>query len=52
LYYGLPTGQVKKSEIPKRAGATDKSISTGIKYWICCFAKIILSDALEFDAMW
>ena len=30
--YGCPTGQVKKSEIPKRAGTTNKSISTGIKY--------------------
>jgi hypothetical protein len=25
------SGQVKKSEIPKRAGMTDKSISTGDK---------------------
>jgi hypothetical protein len=24
-------GQVKKSEIPKRAGTMDKSVSTGIK---------------------
>jgi hypothetical protein len=31
LYYGCATGQVKKSEIPKRAGTTDKYISTGIK---------------------
>jgi hypothetical protein len=33
---GCPTGQVKKSAIPKRAGTMDKSISTGIKYWVCC----------------
>ena len=33
------TGQVKKSEIPKRAGTTDKSISTGIKYWVCCIKE-------------
>jgi hypothetical protein len=32
-------GQVKKSEIPKRAGTTDKSISTGIKYWVCCIKE-------------
>jgi hypothetical protein len=32
-------GQVKKSEILKRAGTTDKSISTGIKYWVCFSQK-------------
>jgi hypothetical protein len=36
---GCPTGQVKKSEIPKRAGTMDKSISTGIKYWVCCIKE-------------
>jgi hypothetical protein len=29
----LSDGTSEKSEIPKRAGTTDKSISTGIKYW-------------------
>jgi S-adenosylhomocysteine hydrolase len=33
-------GQVKKSEIPKRAGMTDKSISTGIKYWVCVRSQV------------
>jgi hypothetical protein len=33
---------VKKSEIPKRAGTTDKSISTGIKYWVCCIKESLV----------
>jgi hypothetical protein len=32
--YGCLTGQVKKSEMPKHAGMTNKSISTGMKYWV------------------
>ena len=39
ISYGCPTGQVKTSEIPKRAGTTDKSISIGIKYWVCCIKE-------------
>jgi hypothetical protein len=38
----------KKSEILKRAGTTDKSISTGIKYWVCWrisdFFSLVPSD--------
>ena len=40
MYYGCPTGQVRKSEIPKHAGTVDKSISTGIKYWVCCIRAL------------
>jgi hypothetical protein len=36
LVLRLSDGTSEKSEIPKRAGTTDKSISTGIKYWVCC----------------
>ena len=32
LVLRLSDGTSEKSEIPKRAGTTDKSISTGIKY--------------------
>jgi hypothetical protein len=28
-----------KNQIPKRAGTTDKSISTGMKYWVCCIKE-------------
>jgi hypothetical protein len=31
-----------KNQIPKRAGTTDKSISTGIKYWVCCIKESCL----------
>jgi hypothetical protein len=41
LYYGCPTGQVKKSEVPKCAGMTDKSIAT-----------LILSMSLNFIKAW
>ena len=37
-------GQVKKSEIPKRAGTTDISISTGIKYWVCIKESCFISN--------
>ena len=47
LYYGCPTGQVKKSEIPKHAVTTDKSISTGIKYWVCCIKEPCLISNLS-----
>jgi hypothetical protein len=40
-------GQVKKSEILKRAGTTDKSISTGIKYWVCCIKEPCLISNLS-----
>jgi hypothetical protein len=43
-----PTEQVKKSEIPKRACTTDKSISTGIKYWVCCIKKPCLISWIQF----
>jgi hypothetical protein len=42
--------QVKTSEqnkIPKRAGTTDKSISTGIKYWVCCIEEPCLISNLS-----
>ena len=41
------TGQVKKTEIPKRAGTTDKSISTDIKYWVCCMKEPCLISNLS-----
>jgi hypothetical protein len=40
-------GQMKKSEIPKHAGTTDKSISTGIKYWVCCIKEPCLISNLS-----
>jgi hypothetical protein len=33
-----------KNLIPIRAGMTDKSISTGIKYWVCCIKESWLQD--------
>ena len=47
LVLRCPMGQVKKSEIPKRAGTTDKSISTGIKYWVCCIKEHCLISNLS-----
>ena len=47
LYYGCPMGQVKKSQIPKRAGTTDKSISTSIKYGVCCIKEHCLISNLS-----
>jgi hypothetical protein len=38
---------MKKSEIPKRANTTDKTISTGIKYWICCIKEPCLNALNE-----
>ena len=37
----------KNPEIPKRAGTTDKSISTGIKYWVCCMKEPCLISNLS-----
>jgi hypothetical protein len=35
----------EKNQIPKRAGTTDKYISTGIKYWVCCVKEpCLISD--------
>jgi hypothetical protein len=34
------------SQIPKRAGTTDKSISIGIKYWVCCIKEPCLISNL------
>ena len=36
-----------KGQIPKRAGTTDKSISTGIKYWVCCIKEPCLISNLS-----
>jgi hypothetical protein len=36
-----------KNLIPKRAGTTDKSISTGIKYWVCCIKESCLISNLS-----
>ena len=46
LVLRCPTGQVKTLEIPKRAGTTDKSISNGIKYWVCCMKEPCLISNL------
>ena len=43
---GTSHRQVKK-QIPKRAGTTDKSISTGIKYWVCCIKELCLISNLS-----
>jgi hypothetical protein len=40
--------QVKKSEIPKRAGTTNKSVSTGIKVF-CTKDKFKFGDKLISD---
>jgi hypothetical protein len=37
----------KKIKIPKRAGTTDKSISTGIKYWVYCIKEPCLISNLS-----
>jgi hypothetical protein len=31
-----------KNQIPKRAGTTDKSISTSIKYWVLLYKRALL----------
>jgi hypothetical protein len=36
-----------RNQIPKRAGTTDKSISTGIKYWVCCIKEPCLTSNLS-----
>ena len=36
-----------KNQIPKRAGTTDKSICTGIKYWVCCIKEPCLISNLS-----
>jgi hypothetical protein len=41
LVLRLSDGTSEKNQIPKRAGTTDKSISTGIKYWVCCIKSTI-----------
>jgi hypothetical protein len=40
LVLRLSDGTSEKNQIPNRAGTTDKSISTGIKYW----GKLMLSS--------
>ena len=39
LVLRLSKGTSETIKIPKRAGATDTSISTGIKYWVCCIKE-------------
>ena len=41
-----------KSQIPKRAGTTDKSISTGIKYWVCCIKDPCLISEFVHNLFW
>jgi hypothetical protein len=36
-----------KNQIPKRAGTIDKSISTGIKYWVYCIKEPCLISNLS-----
>ena len=36
-----------KNQIPKRAGTTEKYISTGIKYWVCCIKESCLISNLS-----
>jgi hypothetical protein len=36
-----------KNQIAKRAGTTDKYISTGIKYWVCCIKEPCLISNLS-----
>ena len=47
LVLRCPIRQVKKSEIPKHAGLTEKSISNGIKYWVCCIKEPCLVSNLS-----
>ena len=42
----------KKSEIPKSADTTEKSISTGIKYWVCCIKEPCLISNLFINLFW
>jgi hypothetical protein len=38
-----------KNQIPKRADTTDKSISTGIKYCVCCIKEpCLISNLMKF----
>jgi hypothetical protein len=36
-----------KNQIPKCASTTEKSISTGIKYWVCCIKESCLISNLS-----
>ena len=50
LVLRLSNGTSEK--IPKRASTMDKSISTGIKYWVCCIKEPCLmsnSSIIYFD---
>ena len=45
LVLRLSEGTSEKNQIPKHVGTTDKSISTGIKYWVCCIkAPCLISN--------
>ena len=47
LVLWLSDGTSEKNQIPKRAGTTDKSISTGIKYWVCFIKESCLISNLS-----
>ena len=42
----------KNHQIPKRAGMTDKSIPTGIKYWVCCIKRALLDLQFVHNLFW
>jgi hypothetical protein len=39
-----------KNQIPKRADTTDKSISTGLKYWVCCIIIWEINDNVHTES--
>jgi hypothetical protein len=47
LVLRLSDGTSEKNQIPKGASTTDKSISTGIKYWVCCIKEPCLISNLS-----
>jgi hypothetical protein len=47
LVLRLSDGTSRKNQIPKRAGTTDKSISIGIIYWVCCIKEPCLISNLS-----
>ena len=48
LVLRLSDGTSEKTEIPKRAGTTDKYIPTGIIYWVCCIKEPCLISWIQF----
>ena len=41
-----------KNQIPKRADTTDKSISTDLKYWVCCIKEPLFDLQFVHNLFW